>query len=81
MRAGILGKALFTIVDVVWLIASVIFMKVHSLLTFPEALGQCRFDCKRDERCIIDSTDSLRFYTDLHSSLWPPFEPARCSSF
>jgi len=34
-----LGKALFTIVDVVWLIAIVIFMKVHSLLTFPQALG------------------------------------------
>jgi hypothetical protein len=39
VRAGILGKALFTIVDVVWLIAIVIFMKVHSLLTFPQALG------------------------------------------
>ena len=51
MRAGILGIALFTIVDVVWLIAIVIFMKVHSaLLTFPEALGQCRFACKREER-------------------------------
>jgi hypothetical protein len=45
-----LGKALFTIVDVVWLIAIVIFMKVLSLLTFPEALGQCRFACKREER-------------------------------